>query len=137
MPVPDYQSLMLPLLRFAADGQEHTSREAVDMLATELQLTASERNELLPSGQQEVFNNRIGWAKSYLKKAGLLTYPRRGTLQITSRGQQILAENPPRIDVKLLKQFPEFFDAREPSVNDNAGEQAESVSALRACPQIT
>ncbi|QIK37499.1 hypothetical protein GWK36_05345 [Caldichromatium japonicum] len=87
MSIPDYQSLMLPLLRFAADGNDHTTREAVEVLATEFQLTPAERNELLPSGQQPIFNNRVGCANSYLKKAGLLESPRRGALRITARGK--------------------------------------------------
>ena len=109
MPIPDYQTLMLPLLRFAADGSDHTTREAVEVLATEFQLTSAERNELLASGQKEIFNNRVGWANSYLKKAGLLESPRRGALRITARGLQILGENPARIDVRFLERFPEFI----------------------------
>jgi len=115
MPIPDYQSLMLPLLRFAVDGNDHTTREAVEVLATEFQLTPAERNELLASGQQAIFNNRIGWANSYLKKAGLLESPRRGTLRITTRGQQTLDNNPTRIDVKYLERFPEFIQFRDAS----------------------
>lgn len=128
MPIPDYQSLMLPLLQFAADALVHTNSETVDMLATKLQLTASERQELLPSGQQEIFRNRIGWAKSYLKKAGLLTYPRRATLQITPRGKQVLAENPPRLDIQFLKQFPEFTGDCDSPLTVCGGEQAEPLS---------
>jgi restriction endonuclease Mrr len=75
MPIPDYQSLMLPLLRFASDGNDHTTREAVEVLANEFQLTSTERSELLASGQQAIFNNRVGWANSYLKKSGLLESP--------------------------------------------------------------
>ena len=105
----DALTLMLPLLRFAADGSDHTTREAVEVLATEFQLTPAERNELLASGQQAIFNNRVGWANSYLKKAGLLESPRRGALRITARGKQILGDNPARIDVKYLERFPEFI----------------------------
>ena len=71
MPIPDYQTLILPLLRFAVDGNDHTTREAVEILATEFKLTSAERNELLASGQQAIFNNRVGWASVYLKKAEL------------------------------------------------------------------
>jgi restriction system protein len=113
MPIPDYQTLMLPLLRFAADGNDHTTREAVEVLANEFQLTPAERNELLASGQQATFNNRVGWANSYLKKAGLLVAPRRGALRITDRGKQILGENPTRIDVRYLERFPEFIEFRD------------------------
>lgn len=128
MPIPDYQTLMLPLLRFAVDGNDHTTREAVEVLATEFQLTPAERNELLASGQQAIFNNRIGWANSYLKKAGLLESPRRGALRITARGKQILGDNPARIDVKYLERFPEFIEFRDASRNNRETTTTESVA---------
>jgi restriction system protein len=127
MPIPDYQTLMLPLLRFAVDGNEHTKREAVEVLATEFQLTPAERNELLASGQQAIFNNRVGWANSYLKKAGLLESSRRGALRITARGKQIHADNPARIDVKYLERFPEFVEFRDASRNNRETTTTESV----------
>lgn len=127
MPIPDYQTLMLPLLRFAVDGYDHTTREAVEVLATEFQLTSAERNELLASGQQAIFNNRVGWANSYLKKAGLLESPRRGALRITARGKQILGDNPERIDVKYLERFPEFIEFRDASRNNRETTTTESV----------
>lgn len=128
MPIPDYQTLMLPLLRFAADGNDHTTREAVEVLATEFQLTPAERNELLASGQQAIFNNRVGWANSYLKKAGILESPRRGALRITARGKQILGDNPARIDVKYLERFPEFIEFRDASRNNRETTTTESVA---------
>lgn len=128
MPIPDYQTLMLPLLRFAADGSDHTTREAVEVLAAEFQLTPAERNELLASGQQAIFNNRVGWANSYLKKAGLLESPRRGALRITTRGKQILGDNPARIDVKYLERFPEFIEFRDASRNNREATTTESVA---------
>ena len=72
MKIPDYQSIMLPLLKFAGDQEEHSLRQAIDALAQEFQLSDEERKQLLPSGQQEVFNNRVAWARTYMKKAGLL-----------------------------------------------------------------
>lgn len=128
MPIPDYQTLMLPLLRFAGDGNDHTTREAVEGLATEFQLTSAERSELLASGQQAIFNNRVGWANSYLKKAGILESPRRGTLRITARGEQILSDNPTRIDVKYLERFPEFIEFRDASRNNRDTATTESVA---------
>ena len=77
MPIPDYQSLMLPVLELAGDGQEHRFSDAVEALADHFGLSPEERNELLPSGSQALFNNRVGWARSYLKQAGLLASPRR------------------------------------------------------------
>jgi restriction system protein len=128
MPIPDYQTLMLPLLRFAADGSDHTTREAVEVLATEFQLTPAERNELLASGQQAIFNNRVGWANSYLKKAGLLESPRRGALRITARGKEIIGDKPARIDVKFLERFPEFIEFRDASRNNRETTTTESVA---------
>lgn len=130
MPIPDYQTLMLPLLRFAGDGNDHTTREAVEVLANEFQLTPAERNELLASGQQAIFNNRVGWANSYLKKAGLLESPRRGALRITPRGKQILGDNPARIDVKYLERFPEFIEFRDASRNNRETPTTESVAIV-------
>lgn len=128
MPIPDYQTLMLPLLRFAGDGNDHTTREAVEVLATEFQLTPAERNELLASGQQAIFNNRVGWANSYLKKARLFESPRRGSLRITDRGKQILGDNPTRIDIKYLERFPEFIEFRDASRNNRETTITESVA---------
>lgn len=130
MPIPDYQTLMLPLLRFASDGNDHTTREAVEVLANEFQLTSVERTELLASGQQAIFNNRVGWANSYLKKAGLLESPRRGALRITGRGIEILGENPPRIDVRFLERFPEFIAFRDAPRNTRGTEITEAVVAI-------
>lgn len=108
MAIPDYQTVMLPLLRFAGDGQEHSLRETIDALAEEFGLTPDERKELLPSGQQEVFDNRVGWARTYLTKAGLLQKTRRSHYAISDRGRDALVHNPNRIDVKFLKQFEDF-----------------------------
>ena len=112
MPIPDYQSVMLPLLRFAGDGAEHKFRDAVEALALEYQLTPDERSELLPSGTAPLFDNRVGWARTYLKQAGLLESPKRGVLRITERGKATLSKSPKRIDVKFLDQFSEFRDFR-------------------------
>ncbi|MBS1704990.1 MAG: restriction endonuclease [Armatimonadetes bacterium] len=108
MAIPDYQTVMLPLLRFAGDGQEHSLRETIDALEDVFKLTPDERKQLLPSGQQEIFNNRVGWARTYLDKAGLLKKTRRSHYAITDRGLQVLRENPVRVDVKYLKRFEEF-----------------------------
>ena len=110
MPIPDYQSCMLPLLRFAADGAEHALKEAVAALVVEFHLTEDEKSEYLPSGQQTVIQNRVAWARTYMKKAGLLASPRRGYLSITERGRSVLRENPAGIDVAFLERFPEFIE---------------------------
>jgi len=108
MAIPDYQTVMLPLLQFAGDGQEHSQRETIDALAEKFRLTPEERKQLLPSGQQEVFDNRVGWARTYLTKADLLRKTRRSHFAITERGRQVLTENLPRLDVKYLEKFEEF-----------------------------
>src|SRR5436309_15943099 len=102
MAVPDFQSLMMPLLRIAQDGKEHSLAEARDVLAAEFNLSDADREELLPSGRQSKFSNRIAWAKSYLQQAGLFASPRRGHFQISLRGRDVLKSPPPRIDIKFL-----------------------------------
>ncbi len=103
---------MLPLLRFAADGQEHSLREAIESLADHFHLSDDERKALLPSGRQATFDNRVGWARTYMKKAGLLQTPRRGYFTITDSGLRALKTNPDKINVKFLEQYPEFLDFR-------------------------
>jgi restriction system protein len=112
MPIPDYQSIFLPLLKLASNGEEHALRSAVDRLADRFGLDESERKELLPSGQQEIFTNRVGWASTYLKKAGLLESTRRGYFRITDRGRKVLGTEPAAIDNEFLNRFPEFVAFR-------------------------
>jgi restriction system protein len=112
MPIPDYQSIMLPLLRAVGDEKEHSIRSIIEDLAVSFDLSESERRELLPSGQQEVFGNRVGWARTYLKKAGLVESPKRGEVRITERGNKVLDSKPNRINVQFLEQFPEFIQFR-------------------------
>jgi restriction system protein len=106
--IPDYQSLMFPVLKLAGDGNEHRMSDVVDTLASQLKLTEAEREELLPSGKQPVFNNRVHWAKTYLAQAKLLISTRRAHFKITERGRSILDENVERIDAKFLRRFDEF-----------------------------
>jgi len=122
MPIPDYQSAMLPLLRFAGDGSEHKFRDAVERLAQEFAVTDDERSEMLPSGTAPLFDNRIGWARTYLKQAGLLAAPKRGLFRITERGKALLEKQPLRIDVELLNQFEEFraFRSRRREATEDA-----------------
>jgi len=115
MPIPDYQTCMLPLLQFLADGNEHSLRETEEALAVVFGLTPADRAERLPSGQQGIFINRIGWARTYLKKAILIESPRRAVFCITERGKQVLANKPTRIDAKYLEQWPEFIEFRDSS----------------------
>jgi len=111
MAVPDYQSLMLPLLQFTErKGGETSTTEAVEALAKELNLTGEDLKEMLPSGTQATFVNRVGWAATYMKKAGLLEATRRGFYRITERGKNLLKEQPNTINVKFLQQYPEFLE---------------------------
>jgi len=112
MAIPDYQSIMLPLLRFASDEREHSLREAIEGLSSEFGLTDAEKKELLPSGQQPTFDNRVAWARTYMTKAALLESPRRGYFRITQRGREVLAKKPTEINVKFLEQYPEFIEFR-------------------------
>ena len=114
MSIPDYQSLMLPVLVAASKGEVRIG-EVVDELAGQLGLSPEERAELLPSGQQTVFSNRVHWAKSYLSKAQLVEITRRGYFRITPRGQTVLQSAPEKIDNKFLMQFEEFRQFRERS----------------------
>jgi len=108
MTIPDYQTIMLPFLQFLSDGQERSYRETVDNLADHFQLTEEERKEMLPSGTQELFNNRVGWARTYLKHAGLIEPTRRAHFKISARGLNVLKKDPRAINVKFLEQFEEF-----------------------------
>ena len=122
MAIPDYQSLMLPVLQLASDGKEHKFSQAVEMLANKFGLTTEERIELLPSGSQAVFNNRVGWARSYLKQAGLLTSPKRGFFTITEKGTELLATNLTRINTSILEQYPEFIEFKNRRKDKAEGE---------------
>lgn len=113
MAIPDFQSLMLPILEFASDQQEHSMRETYDALAQRFKVTAVERQELLPSGRQATFDNRVGWAKTYLVKTRLLESTGRGTYRITKRGMEVLQKRPDRIDLKYLSQYSELEQFRQ------------------------
>ena len=114
MTIPDYQTLMRPVLEFAAEG-EASVRACIAALADKLGLTEEERGALLPSGRQTVFANRVHWAKTYLSQAGVLEITRRGHFRATPRGLEILARHPGRVDNELLMRFPEFLAFRERS----------------------
>lgn len=134
--IPDYQTLMLPLLKLVADKQEHKYRDLIENLAIEFQVTEDERKELLASGNQAIFDNRVGWAKTYLKKSGLLESPKRATFVITELGLQTLKKNPNRIDAKYLRQFPAFLEFQNASRNDNeTEEEIVNVEANQQTPE--
>ncbi|AWJ84210.1 restriction endonuclease [Azospirillum sp. TSH58] len=113
MGIPDFQTLMLPVLKTAAGGGEVRIRDVVDILADEFALTDEERAHLVPSKQQTTFGNRVSWAKSYLSKAGLVELTRRAHFRITETGRQVLNSPPDRITVRFLEQFPSFKGFRD------------------------
>ena len=113
MAIPDFQSLMLPLLRYCEDGKDHTTSEVINALAADYNLTEEERKTRGSSGQQAVFDNRVAWAKSRLKTAGLLESPKRGVHKITPSGLDILRQNPPLINIKFLSKIPEYVNNRK------------------------
>ncbi|OFX70150.1 MAG: restriction endonuclease [Bacteroidetes bacterium GWE2_29_8] len=129
--IPDYAAIMLPLLKITVDGEEHLKRDAVEAIANHFGLSAELRNKLLPSGQQPIIANRVGWAITYLKKAGLLESPRRSCFKITERGKEVLRENPLEIDNKFLERFPEFTEfknTKKTSNNEFNNEDQEQIS---------
>jgi len=137
MAIPDYQSIMLPLLQLACDGNEWSLREAGQAIIQKFALSPEEVEELLPSRSQPVIYNRVGWARTYLVKAGALTQTRRGFFAITDRGREILSRKPASIDVKYLSQFPEFNafkslrherDNEAEETKDDAGEDASGMT---------
>ena len=110
MAIPDYQTCMLPLLEFYADGKEHTNRESTDALAEVFRLSEEEQRTMLPSGVQGLFENRVNWARTYMKKAALIEATKRGIHRITKRGLEVLKKKPERINGAFLANFQEFKD---------------------------
>ncbi len=120
---------MIHVLSASADGEVRIG-DVVERLAGQIGLTSDERAELLPSGKQTVFANRVHWAKTYLGKAGLIESTRRGYFRITSRGQQVLRSPPPRIDNGFLNQFAEFREFKQKSAEGSDDEQGQMQKAL-------
>lgn len=127
MTVPDFQTIMLPLLKAAEDGQEHSGHEFLEHLSMYFELNDEDLNELLPSGKQTRFYNRVGWARTYLIKSKLLEMPKRSVYRITERGKDILASNPNRIDMNYLKRFPEYIEFKEKENDREEKKQVEDV----------
>jgi len=128
MTIPDFQSITLPLLQFCADSKEHTNREAIDHLAKVFHLSEEEQKELLPSGRQAIFHNRVAWARAYMKMAKLIENPQRGVFHITGRGHDVLLKPPQKIDISFLMQFPEFAERRNAEQNKLKKKKNESIS---------
>lgn len=137
MAIPDYQSIMLPLLQLAASApdKEFSLQEAIATLAKSFNLNEDELRELLPSGRQPTFVNRVGWASTYLKKAGLLESNRRGYFKLAERGSNVLAQQLSSINVKFLKQFPEFVEFQSARSEQNNCEKDETDVANIRTPE--
>jgi len=137
MPVPEFQTFLLPVLKLAADGAEHSLSEARDVLAREFGLTPEERNELLPSGRQRRFDNRVAWAKAYLEQAGLVKSPRRAHFVITPAGRELLAENLSRLDIPTLRRYDSFraFHNGSRRSDQSTGEGALAAAHDSATPE--
>lgn len=134
MAVPKYDELMKPLLAAVQDGEVYKMKDVTTALAQQLNLSVEDLAEMLPSGRQTVFKNRVGWAKTYLKKAGLLDAPARATIVITEAGKKVIVENPKKIDSKYLEKFPSFVDfvsTSDPVNGDN------SVPAISKSTELT
>lgn len=106
--IPDFQTIMLPVLELLKDKKEHTLQELISKISDKFELSEKERKELLPSGNQAIINNRVGWSGTYLKKAGLLDRPKRATFVITEKGLEILNSKPEKINIAFLKKMPKF-----------------------------
>lgn len=124
MAIPDFQTIMLPLLELASEGKMRSMADYREDLAVHFNLTPSERDDLLPSGRQPIFNNRVAWASTYLQRAGLLERPKRGFYRITEQGRSALKSNPKRIDIKFLQQYPAFNNFRDKSTDKKPSEAA-------------
>jgi len=137
--IPDYQTIMLPLLQYTSDNQVHRFREVVEAMSEKFKLSDQERRELLPSGSQAIFDNRVGWARFYLMKAGLIKSEKRGTLQITQQGLNYLASNPKDLNAKGLEQFPQFAaflaGMQKKRQTENKEEGIESIQETNQTPE--
>src|SRR5690242_13662072 len=135
MPIPDFQSLMLPIMKIAGDGAEHRGHELRQRIGEQLGLTEEERKQLLPSGSKSVFTNRIAWARSHLTMAGLLEKTGKGRFRITQRGKEALSSNPSTINMQFLLQFPEYAEARSRAKTEPVDVVAEARVSESASPQ--
>ena len=133
MPIPDFQKIMLPILNILSDQKLYAFKDVVDLLSSEFKLTTSELNELLPSGTQPIFRNRVAWAKTYLKKAELVFSEKRGTIQITERGLSLLKEKPEEITTEFLKRYSEF----RPFIKRDRGVDFEDIKEASSTDKAT
>ncbi len=136
MAIPDFQTIMRPMLENLADGKAHKNRETNEFLAEHFQLSEEELSEMLPSGYARLFDNRIGWAKTHLKGAGLIESPARAKYRITQRGQDALSQTDQPINLAYLKQFEEYKDFQSGSKNEKPKEPETSTDELTPLEHI-
>jgi restriction system protein len=134
--IPDYQTLMLPVLRAGAQG-ETTVPRVIAEVAAEYDLTDEQLAKELPSGGQTLLANRTHWARTYLTKAGLLERVRRGVFRATERGREVLRQHPSRVDNRVLSQFPEFIAFLNKRNSDGAGRGTVPTPEASAAPPTT
>ena len=132
MAVPDFQTLMRPTLAILSDGNEHSVEDLRTHIAESFGLSESDLEERLPSGRAKTFNNRVGWATTYLYRCGLVSRPRRSIYGITERGRAVLEQNPERVDLAVLSQFEEFHEFRRPRADPAGSTEAPAATALRS-----
>ena len=139
MPVPGFESFMLPLLRALEDCADHPVSEVRERIAREMALTEEDRAELLPSGKQAIFDNRLGWAKTYVEKAGLLTTVKRGVYRITDGGRRLLAQKPEAVNKQVLLKFEMFrtFVQQRQDGQSMVNDDTVTVTDLSATPEET
>jgi len=136
MAIPDYQAIMLPLLRFSQDNEEHSIRQVYDHISQLFGLSEAERSELLPSGQQPIVENRVGWSRTYLMKAGLLESTRRGHFRVTDAGLELLSRSPSTIDLAVLRQYRSFVEFQKIRRDDDtARSEGEEEPSSSRTPQ--
>jgi restriction system protein len=134
MPIPDYQSLMLPVLKIAERGEKSVPLAEAE-IAKSLNLTEQERTQMLPSGRQRLLHNRIHWAKFYLSKAGYLESPRRGRFKISAAGKALLVHPPPKLDTQFLLSVPAFREFHRTNQPDEAVGTTAPTSSPTATPE--
>ncbi len=122
MPIPDYQTIMRPLLFLVKDAQKPL-RQCVEEIANQFDLTEEERNELIPSGKTKLIYSRVHWAATYMVQAKLLSRPKRGVIIATDRGREALKQNPDQIDNDVLSKFPEFVEFKNRSRSGSSEEK--------------
>jgi restriction system protein len=136
MAIPDFQTIMLPIMETLGDGQTWTMRDLNQALAKRFKLSNAEIEQMLPSGQQSVFTNRVAWAKAHLKMAGLVESPVRGSVRITDRGRETVAGKPAKINLAFLRKCPGYLEAARPNDTATAGADTEQSEAVKTPEEL-